>query len=82
MSDDDQDGQAPHLMLEALPPYSFGLSERGALQLMFYVIQGGIRLKFCVAIPPEEVRGLRLGLEQSAQIQETLAAIPPTRSKH
>jgi hypothetical protein len=46
------------------------------------ILPDGNPLKMHMSIPSEEVRVLRRFLEDNKNIQETLAAKPPTQSSH
>lgn len=68
----------------ATEPFEFGISTEGELLISWALgnMPPGMGMRFGVKIPASELPRLRLGLEQSRGIQETLAAVPPTRSKH
>jgi hypothetical protein len=85
MSDQDENGASPlpTTWWDAQGPFSFALTTEGALTVEWWLrIAGGPPLRIGVVIPPEEVKTLRRGLQESETIQETLSARRPTRGAH
>ena len=77
--------------MQANCPVEFGISTEGELLISWphpFVVPGpgGQTLEnelwLGVRIPASELPKLKLGLELSREIQEVLAATPPTQSKH
>ena len=73
-----EDGSNVGLTLDAKPPFTFGIGLRGELVIRFSL--SGISTS--LVIPAEELGTLERGLEQSRTIRDTLAAKPPTQSRH
>ena len=72
----------PHSMaVDAVGPFTFGIGLQGEVVVGYHLRQTGDLLKFHLVIPPQEVQVLRRCLSEG-RIQETLAAVPPTQSKH
>ena len=70
--------------IDARPPFRFALTEGGALTVEWaYPVAPGIDpLRMGVVVPPEEVKNLVRGLQQSQTIRETLTARPPSQGAH
>jgi hypothetical protein len=53
--------------LDAQGPFSFALTTEGALTVVWghHTIQGGPQLRMGIVIPPEEVKILRWGLQET-----------------
>ena len=69
---------------DAIEPFEFGISTEGELLISWGLRNAvpGLNMRFGVKIPASELSTLRNGLSLSREIQETLAAVPPTQSKH
>ena len=63
-------------------PFSFGLGLSGELVIGCCQSNSFVPVRAFLKIPGEYIPLLRRLLEEGKNAQETLAAIPPTRSKH
>jgi hypothetical protein len=74
----------PTTWWDAQGPFSFALTTEGALTVVWghHTIQGGPQLRMGIVIPPEEVKILRWGLQETETTQETLSARRPTPGAH
>lgn len=83
MSDD---GHIQYIDIQhpAQGPVDFYLTPEGALGLAWIDPRSfsTAPVRVHVLVPASEVQKLRRCLEESSEIQETLAAKPPTQSKH
>ena len=72
------------LTINAQPPFAFGIGLNGELIISWRAgnLPEGTVIRMHLSIPAEELPTLRRGLEESTAIQQTLAAKPPTGSKH
>ena len=73
--------------IDVHPPFSFGLTAKGELVVEWAqpVALGVLDvpvIRISIVIPAEEVRTLRLCLEESRTIQETLSATEPEQGAH
>ena len=66
------------MTIDAKPPFTFGIGLQGEL-LIGFSLAG---LSAHLVIPAGELEGLRLGLENSKTIRETLSAKTPVQGAH
>lgn len=79
----DDDGQtATNFTTLSEPPYSFGIGLAGELVIGYCQPGTFGLLRMHLEIPASELHLLRRLLVECKDVQETLAAQPPTRSKH
>lgn len=71
------------LTMPSQPPYSYGIGLQGELIIGFVAahLPNGSEVRTHLVLPQEELEKLRHFLNQTTDIQKTLAATPPTSTQ-